>query len=321
MAVFVFLRLSSSELCHPEDKSVLLRIKSSLNNPPILSSWQPTTDCCNWTSIFCDLSTHRIVSLYIEQANLPVLSPIPPAIADIPHLTVLTFNDVTNLTGPIPASFLRLKRLEYITINNINLSGPIPTILSRLKNLRYLNLFSNQLTGPIPGSLSRIPKLRYLGLDGNRLTGTIPPSLASLKGNFLYLVLADNELSGEISLSFGDVDFGYINFSGNKLRGDASFLFGKNKRAQVVNLSRNRLEFNLSGVEVYDELTGLDLRHNRIYGGLPEGLTGLALDTFNVSYNRLCGRIPVGGELQTVGYSPYLHNRCLCGDPLPPCKA
>ncbi|KAI4325664.1 hypothetical protein MLD38_031044 [Melastoma candidum] len=320
LAVSVLLVPSSSELCHPEDKSALLRIKASLNNPPLLSSWQLTTDCCNWSSIFCDLTTHRIVSLFLEQADLPVLSPIPPAIGDLPYLEDLTLNALTNLTRPVPTSLLRLKHLKYITFTDINLSGPVPAFLSHLRNLRYINFFSNQLTGSIPSSLSRIPKLRYIGLDRNLLTGTIPPSLSSLKGNLLYLVLADNDLSGEIPQSFGDVDFGYVDLSGNRLRGDASFLFGKDKRAEKIDLSRNRLQFNLSGVQVYEALTSLDLRYNKIYGEVPEGMAGLELDTFNVSYNRLCGRIPVGGNLQSIGYSAYLHNRCLCGDPLPPCK-
>ncbi|KAL5060909.1 hypothetical protein RYX36_032513 [Vicia faba] len=40
-----------SEKCNPQDKKVLLRIKQELNNPYLLASWDPKTDCCDW---YCD---------------------------------------------------------------------------------------------------------------------------------------------------------------------------------------------------------------------------------------------------------------------------
>jgi hypothetical protein len=64
----------------------------------------------------------------------------------------------------------------------------------------------------------------------------------------------------------------------------------------------------------------LDLNHNNITGSIPVEMTALNLQFLNVSYNRLCGKIPVGGKLQSFDYSSYFHNRCLCGSPLPSCK-
>ena len=103
------------------------------------------------------------------------------------------------------------------------------------------------------------------------------------------------------------------------LQGDISFLFGTNKTVQIVDFDRNMLEFNLSSVQFPDSLASLDLNHNRIFGSLPEGLVNLNLQYLNVSYNRLCGQIPVGGDLQDMDSTSYLHNRCLCGAPLPQC--
>ena len=48
-------------------------------------------------------------------------------------------------------------------------------------------------------------------------------------------------------------------------------------------------------------------------------LTNLQL--FNVSYNRLCGAVPTGGNMASFDAYSYQHNRCLCGPPLAdPCK-
>ncbi|MGI4370284.1 hypothetical protein ACR2V4_27215, partial [Klebsiella pneumoniae] len=92
------------------------------------------------------------------------------------------------------------------------------------------------------------------------------------------------------------------------------------KTIQIVDFSRNMFQFDLSKVVFPQSLTSLDLNHNKIYGSLPVGLTTLDLQYLNVSYNRLCGRIPTGGKLQSFDQTSYFHNRCLCGAPLPDCK-
>lgn len=134
------------------------------------------------------------------------------------------------------------------------------------------------------------------------------------------LYLSHNQLSGSVPKSLGDLNFTVIDFSRNKLEGDISFLFGKNKTIQIVDFSRNLFEFNLTKVQFPASLTSLDLNHNSIAGSLPAGLTGLDLQFLNVSYNRLCGQIPNGGKLQSFDSTAYFHNRCLCGAPLPACK-
>ncbi|KAL3755381.1 hypothetical protein ACJRO7_002432 [Eucalyptus globulus] len=250
---FFLCRPASAILCHPEDKEVLLRIKSSFNSPYILPSWDPNTDCC-----YCWL----------------------------------------------------------------NLTGPIPSFLGQLKNLTQLDLSFNKLTGSIPDSLSTIPGLGYIGLDRNQLTGKIPASLANLKGNNLYLILSHNSLSGELPATFAGVDFGKLDLSRNRLQGDASLLFGGSKRTSDIDISRNQFEFDLSTVEFNESLWWLYLymNHNKIYGSIPKAVAGLELQFLNVSYNRLCGEIPVGGRLQSFDYTAYFHNRCLCGAPLDSCK-
>lgn len=311
----------SAELCHPEDKKTLFRIKKAFNNAYEFASWTPDTDCCEWYLVKCDEKTHRITSLSVGNDD-EVAGPIPEAVGDLPYLEYLDFTRLPKLTGPIPQGISRLKNLKSLWISHANVTGPIPDFLGRLTKLTYINLSVNKLTGPIPASLSNLHKLGALFLERNQLTGSIPASFGGFQVNKdFYLKLAKNQLSGPIPKSLGAVDFDVLDLSRNKLTGDASFLFGANKGLQTVDLSRNQLSFDVTKVVFPKSLNVLDLSHNKIYGTLSPSLGKIPyLQQFNVSYNQLCGRIPTGGNLNRFDKYDYAHNKCLCGSPLPPCK-
>ncbi|KAJ4728954.1 Polygalacturonase-inhibitor protein [Melia azedarach] len=317
--LFLLFSPSLSDLCNPSDKKVLLKIKKAFNNPYILASWNPDTDCCDWYTVTCDLTTNRINSLTIFAGDLP--GQIPPEVGDLPYLETLEFHKLTNLTGPIQPAIAKLKNLKFLRLSWTNLSGPVPDFLSQLNKLTFLDLSFNSLSGSIPSSLSKLQNLDALHLDRNKLTGPIPESFGKFNGKVPELYLSHNQLSGKIPASLGNMDFNVIDLSRNKLEGDASFLFGTKKTTQTIDVSRNMLEFDLSKVEFPESLISLDLNHNKIFGSIPAQITSLTnLQFLNVSYNRLCGQIPVGGKLQSFDYSTYFHNRCLCGAPLESCK-
>ncbi|KAF4374492.1 hypothetical protein F8388_016043 [Cannabis sativa] len=311
---------SLSELCNQNDKKVLLQIKKAFNDPYVLTSWHEDTDCCDWYCVTCDPKTHRITALTVITGSLT--GPIPTQVGDLHYLENLDLHKQVNLTGPIPPAIAKLRNLKFLRLNWNSLTGSVPDFLSQLTNLTFLDLSFNNLTGPIPASLSKLPNLRSLRLDRNKLTGSIPESFGEFKGEDFYLVLSHNQLSGKIPDLLGKKkDFANIDLSRNKLEGDPNALFGSDKTIQFVDLSRNLLEFNMSKIEFPKSLATLDLNHNKIIGSLPVGLTALDdLRGFNVSYNRLCGKIPVGGNLQSFEDTSYFHNRCLCGAPLQSCK-
>ncbi|KAK2979813.1 hypothetical protein RJ640_010704 [Escallonia rubra] len=308
----------SAERCNPHDKKVLLQIKADLGNPYHLASWNPNTDCCDWYVVECSLTTNRIIALTVFQANIS--GQIPPAVGNLPYLEELEFHHITNLTGQIPSAITKLKNLKELRLSFTNLSGPVPSFLSQLKNLTLLELNYNQLTGTIPPSIAKLTNLLAVHLDRNQLTGEIPAEFGKFTGSTPDLYLSHNQLTGSVPKSLGSLNFTTLDFSRNKLVGDISFLFGTNKTIQIVDFSRNMFEFDLSKVKFPASLTSLDLNHNKIFGSLPASLTSLNFQYLNVSYNRLCGQIPQGGKLQTFDIYSYLHNKCLCGSPLPACK-
>ncbi|CAH8359908.1 unnamed protein product [Eruca vesicaria subsp. sativa] len=311
--VILFISLPSSYSCTPNEINALLQIKKSFNNPRVLSSWNPQTDCCTtWSGVTCN--NGHVTDLFIPPSKLS--GQIPDQIGDLLDLRVLSFNYLPHLTGNIPRTITKLKNLDSLILRHNNLSGQIPEYISELKNLTFLNLSHNNFTGPIPGSLSQMPMLQNIILEHNQLTGSVPNSFGSFVGKVPNLSLSNNKLSGKIPESLSKNDFNGVDLSKNSFTGDGSMFFGRNKTSITIFLSRNMFEFDLSKVKFAESILDLDLSHNRIFGNLPRELTGLSLRRFNVSYNRLCGKIPRGGLLQTFKSYEFSHNRCLCGPPL-----
>lgn len=317
-SLLFFISPSVSELCNPKDKKVLLQIKKSFGDPYMLASWKSDSDCCNWYCVTCDSTTHRINSLTIFDGELS--GQIPADIGNLPYLTMLDLNRLSNVTGPIQPAIAKLTSLNFLRLSYLNLSGSIPSSLSSLKKLTFLDVSHNDLTGSIPTSLSLLQNLDALHLDHNFLTGVIPLSFGNFTGKVPSLYLSNNKLSGTVPSSLSNIDFDTIDLSSNSLQGDASMLFGPSKTTQTVDISRNMFNFNLSIVTFPTSLTNLDLSHNAIYGSIPAEMTKLAnLQALDVSYNKLCGQIPVGGKLQSFDSSSYSNNLCLCGAPLATC--
>ncbi|CAL9041487.1 unnamed protein product, partial [Musa banksii] len=276
--------------CNKDDKKALLAIKKALGDPYVLIAWTSQYACCDWAGVRCNETTSRVTSLDIDGTNTSFA--IPSAVAHLPFLTSLTFHKNPGLTGPIPPAIGTITDLTFLRLDWNSLSGPVPDFLARLTRLDYLNLAFNQFSGAIPASLATLP-LSYLAIDHNRLTGPIPESLARSPAAYLYL--SNNNLTGSIPPSFASNTFERIDLN-------------------------HAIEFNITQVEIPEEMTALDLNHNRVYGRLPPEMGNVEWQLLNVSYNRLCGPIPSGEGIQRFDRYAFFHNKCLCGPPLPACK-
>ncbi|KAK7393164.1 hypothetical protein VNO78_21653 [Psophocarpus tetragonolobus] len=324
LIVFIFLSYTTPSLskryCHPQDKKVLLQIKKEFNNPTLLSSWKPNSDCCQdrWHGIHCNHKTSHVDSLDLSYDH-NLTSQFPPSIGNLPYLVNLSLFHLPKLTGQIPQSISKLTNLKVLSIGVTNMSGPIPNFLSQLKSLVTLNLSFNNFCGTLPPFLHLLPNLKEIFLGGNKFTGPIPCSYGYLNDeypNFPNLELSYNQLSGKLPMSLGRVNFSHLSLKDNKFEGDASMLFGANKMTEAIDISWNSFTFDFGKVELPKTLSILDVSHNHVYGNLPAGIENVSW--LNVSYNRLCGEIPKGGHDHDV-YT-YIHNKCLCGSPLPSCK-
>ncbi|KAF8667081.1 hypothetical protein HU200_053260 [Digitaria exilis] len=314
---------ASTMQCHDEDQAALLAISDAMGNSPYhFASWTPDTFCCDWSDVDCDAATGRVVGLSVSGDGNLTSASIPDAIANLTSLRNLTLRHLPGLTGDIPNSLSRLADLAFLTISYTGVSGPVPSFLSELANLVSLDLSFNSLTGAIPASLADLTSLSTIDLSRNKLDGPIPATLLSKcsGGEVVELYLSKNNFSGGIPAEFAGVNFTRLDLSRNSLTGDASAVLGKGKPLQYLDLSRNDLHFSLTGVELPEEVSFVDLSHNAIRGRVPAQVASLSnLQLFNVSYNRLCGVVPTGGVMARFDAYSYQHNKCLCGTPLPAC--
>lgn len=310
--------LPASERCNNDDKQALLKIKDGLTNTNLLDSWVPDEDCCDWDLVECDETTNRIISLIIQDDE-GLTGQIPAPVGDVPFLQTLWFRNLPLLFGGIPEEISALKNLESLRLSFTSLSGAVPLFFPQLIKLTCLDLSFNKLLGVIPPQLAALPNLKALHLEQNQLTGEIPDIFGNFAGS-PDIYLSHNQLTGFVPTTFAKSDPIRIDFSWNRLEGDISFFFAATKRMEMADFSQNVINFNFSRVQEFPpSLTYLDLNHNNISGSLSSGLAKLDLQTFNVSQNKLCGKIPTGGKLQTFDSSVYLHNTCLCGAPLEEC--
>lgn len=223
------------------------------------------------------------------------------------------------LTGPIPQSIMNLTKLKYLTISGTRVTGPIPKFTAQFENLVNLDLSHNNLFGTLPPSLYQLPSLQGVLFNNNKLTGSVPISYGYFNNsNVADLDLSHNKLIGKLPMSLAMLDVFIVELSYNKFEGDASMLFGSNKKTLVINISGNRFAFDFGRVELSKTIATLDVSQNKIYGNLPLGIENVS--SLNVSYNRLFGEIPKGGNLQSFDVYSFFHNKCLCGSPLPNCK-
>ncbi|KAF3328971.1 Polygalacturonase inhibitor [Carex littledalei] len=315
--------LISTVLSTKEDEIMLLKMKKQLGNPDILRKWVKGFEYCgigfnkppNSLVYIACTSTGRVNNLRIK--NLDFLATFPYAICGLTELDSLEIYNWPELHGPIPPCIRKLVNLRSLVITDTYLSDSLPSF-SKNTNLFGITLSSNRLSGTIPPSLSKLLNLSSLDLSSNFITGTIPPKI--VRGHSPTLFLSNNHLTGEIPNSYKSIDFKMINLGDNQLNGDASFLFGKQKTAVNIVLANNEFEFNLSVVKFSDKLYKLDLSHNKIYGNVPDSFaSATGLQDPNLSFNRLCGELPKGGNMWRFNAADFVNNTCLCGNPLPPC--
>ncbi|PKA51325.1 Polygalacturonase inhibitor [Apostasia shenzhenica] len=326
--VFLFLQcfpitsLAAAGQCNADDKTALLSIKAAFqNSDQSFASWTDATACCDWAGVQCDAaSSGRVVGLRVY-GDAHLSGALPDALGDLPSLTNLIFSDLPRLTGSIPSSLTRLSRLSTLILTNNTLSGSIPYYLSQITTLRFLDLSYNLLSGPIPPHLSYLKSLFTLRLAHNQLSGPIPVSFGSFdKKKPPELDLSNNHLAGDIPFQLGLPEWGRIDLSNNDLSGDASVLFGSEKGTTRINLSSNRLRFDLTQVTFPVNLVLLYLNRNDISGSIPAQVNQLnRLVVLNLSYNKLCGEIPAGAVTVKFGPEAYAGNACLCGPPLNAC--
>ena len=216
---------------------------------------------------------------------------IPEALGDLSELTVLELNR-NFLSGQLPASLAKLKKLTKLSLGGNKLSGAIPVEFGDLSELEFLWLDFNEFSGAIPPTLAKLQNLRELGLGENNLTEGhgVVSQLVALEKFWLH----DNSFSGSLPDLSALPNLNFVNLRGNYLEGSIPSSYGERPNLEVLLLDNNRLTGSIPAtLGNLTNLRDLDLSSNELTGTIPSSLGNLTnLTFFFLQENELSGTIP-----------------------------
>nr|GMD72784.1 receptor-like protein 12 [Ipomoea batatas] len=262
---------------------------------------------------------------------------IPDFFDSFPELTTLKLS-YNRFSGKIPGSISSLSpQLESLELGHNNLRGKIPDFLGTFQAIVTLDLSGNHFSGVVPQSFLNLTTLFNLNLSHNSLEDPFPemnvavaltldlsynnfhlkdiPSFVTSSPNMFDLRLVKCGL--KINLDDWKpqeyLSYYYIDLSENDITGSPIGFLNRTDSMWGFYASGNKLKFDLEKLRI--NVAELDLSRNMVFGKVPEAIA--QLQKVNLSHNRLCGQLPP----TNFSASAFAGNACLCGAPLPPCKA
>ncbi|KAM7521542.1 hypothetical protein LguiA_011444 [Lonicera macranthoides] len=310
--LFFFLHsnlLLAFAMLDPMDFLALQSIRRSLNDMPgsnYFSSWDFTSDPCNFDGVYC--SGNKVIALNLgdPRAGSPGLTGrLHPSIGKLSALAEFTVVP-GRIMGALPHTLSQLNNLKFLALSRNFISGEIPATLGQLRGLRTLDLSYNLLTGRIPWPLGSLPALSNVILGHNRLSGPVPPFLSK---TLTRLDLKHNEFSGSLSPNSLPPSLQYLSLSWNRFTGPVDRLLSRLNRLNYLDLSLNQFTGNIPGNLFSFPLNNLQLQRNS-FSGPVQPANQVNIPTVDLSYNQLSGGIsPLLSTVQIL----YLNNNRFMG--------
>ncbi|MBA0661968.1 hypothetical protein Goklo_006178 [Gossypium klotzschianum] len=294
------------------ERTLLLKLKQQLDNPPSIGSWNSSSSPCDWPEINCTAGS--VTEVHLRDKNITVR--VPPTICGLKNLTVLDLWD-NFIPGEFPILY-NCSKLQVLDLSQNYFVGPIPDDIDRLSSLVYLDISGNNFSGNIPPSIGRLPELKALNIYRNQFKGTFPKEIGNLT-NLEVLDMAYNEfVPMKIPLEFGQMSkLKYLWMRTNNLIGEIPESFNNLSSLQHLDLAINNLEGPIPSMMFsLKNLTILYLFDNKLSGGIPETIDALNLIEIDLSVNNLTGSIPEDfGKLQHLEFLNLFANQLTGGIP------
>ncbi|CAG7860745.1 unnamed protein product [Brassica rapa] len=324
------------DLCHPDQRDVLLQLKTEfkIQKPnelddywtmdvpsyPKTESWEnSSTDCCNWDGITCDTESGKVIGLDLSCSCLHGQLQPNSSLFRLKHLTSLNLAYNNFSLSPIPDKFNNLMLLETLNLSVSSLKGHIPREILQLTNLVSLDLSSHyspdtslllSIENPplfLHQLAQNLRNLRALDMSYVNISSEIPHefsymlSLRSLQLERCFLV-------GEFpSGVFMIQNLQSIILDQNPdLRGSLP-VFRRNNSMQVLSL----WETSFSGIipdsiANLKHLASLTLAYSNFSGRIPSSLGELSnLSSLSLSSNHFTGEVPssIGNLKQLISFN------------------
>ncbi|KAH1217580.1 DNA damage-repair/toleration protein [Glycine max] len=322
-SLFFFLTLlllsviSAVTPCPPSERAALLAFKAALIEPylGIFNTWSGTDCCRSWYGVACDPTTGHVTDVSLRgESQDPMFQKlgrsgymtgkISPEICNLSNLTTLVVADWKAVSGEIPACVASLYSLQILDLSGNRISGEISADIGNLRSLTLLSLADNEISGKIPTSVVKLIRLKHLDLSNNQLSGEIPYNFGNL-AMLSRALLSGNQLTGSISKSVSKMKrLADLDVSSNRLTGSIPVELGKMRVLSTLKLDGNSMTGPVPSTLLSN--TG-SLSASKFMGHL------------DLSYNHLCGTIPIGSPFEHLDAASFSNNDCLCGNPLKAC--
>lgn len=215
------------------------------------------------------------------------------------------------------------RNFSTVNLAGCNLKGTLP-IFIQPEILTAIDLSDNYFTSGLANLFSKATNLQQAKLSRNQLNGNLSTIFKSITSRFLEVVdLSNNQISGNMPEFSNLGRLKEMNISRNQIIGHIPNSISSMIDLERLDISRNQITGTIpQSVGQLVKLRWLDLSANGLSGRIPAELLGIEnLGHANFRSNRLCGEIPQGRPLNVFKAVAYAHNLCLCGTPLPACKA
>lgn len=205
------------------------------------------------------------------------------------HLAAETLTELRltkNQIAFFPPDIYALTNLQKLYVNYNPMQGMLSTNIGQLTSLLEFYAYSNRLTGSLPTEIGLLDKVRVFTMADNQLTGTIPTevnNMLNLEVFSLHGGTADDEGSSSAT-----------NYAG--LTGPIPS-FALAPRLAKLFLADNQFTGTLPSDflehnQLTDDFVLINLRNNRLSGGIPASLRHFAALNIDLVGNALTGNIP-----------------------------
>ena len=161
-------------------KAALRKIYDAMDGPnwKIERKWDDSKSLNDWEGINWNPTTGDIELSFFGQFGLK--GQVPDCIDELAdYLTELIIQDETGVTGTLPSSIAKLKKLKKLTLVNTSMTS-LPDIFNGMYLEEVLVTYNSKMAGSLPESLGTISSLKSLCIGDNNFTGTVPDSWARL---------------------------------------------------------------------------------------------------------------------------------------------
>ncbi|KAK6797301.1 hypothetical protein RDI58_005003 [Solanum bulbocastanum] len=182
--------------------------------------------------------------------------------------------------------------VQSILLKGQDLAGVLPPSLVKLPYLKTIDVALNYLSGTIPPEWASI-KLEFMSVMVNQLSGPIPKYLGNMT-TLLYMSLENNMFNGTVPKELGNmVNLQSLTLSFNNLTGKLPEEVIKLTKLTELRLSGNSFTGILPSFGSLKNLQKLMLRSCNLSGKIPSYIASMPqLKILDLSFNRLEGQIP-----------------------------